>query len=296
MPSAPLVSVGLPVFNGERFLPASLASLMAQTFTDFELVISDNASTDRTPEICQDLARSDSRVRYFRQRVNIGAPANWNFVAREARGRFFKWCSDSDVCLPPFLESCSAQLLKQPQVVLCAGKTGYVDVNDNAVKMPENDIESLELRPSERFRHICLKLCLNNTQYGLIRRAALMQTRLDRPYPHGDLVLMAELAMLGKFVVLPETLLLRRVSPENWTGMMSTEQVDSLIWPGAKPRHPALIIRRHLDYVRSALTSPVQFSERFRAAAFALRFAYWRKGDIARDLRETVRGARPLHV
>ena len=148
MPSAPLVSVGLPVFNGERFLPASLASLMGQTFTDFELIISDNASTDRTPEICQDLARSDSRVRYFRQRVNIGAPANWNFVAREARGRFFKWCSDSDVCLPQLLESCSAELLKQPQAVLCAGRTGYVDENDNAVKMPENDIESLELRPT----------------------------------------------------------------------------------------------------------------------------------------------------
>ena len=222
MPSAPLVSVGLPVFNGEGFLPATLASVMGQTFSDFELVISDNASTDRTAEICQDLARSDSRVRYFRQRVNIGAPANWNFVAREARGRFFKWCSASDVCLPQLLEVCSAQLLKQPQAVLCAGKTGYVDESGNAVKMPENDIESLELRPSERFRHICLNLCINNAQYGLIRRAALMQTRLDRPYPHGDRVLMAELAMLGKFVLLPETLLLRRAS----SGTLDSDDVD----------------------------------------------------------------------
>ena len=296
MPSAPLVSVGLPVFNGEGFLPATLASVMGQTFTDFELVISDNASTDRTAEICQDLARSDSRVRYFRQRVNTGAPANWNFVAREARGRFFKWCSASDVCLPQLLESCSAQLLKQPQAVLCAGKTGYVDESGNAVKMPDNDIESLEQRPSERFRHICINLCLNHTQYGLIRRAALMQTRLDRPYPHGDRVLMAELAMLGTFILLSETLLLRRASPAHWTAMMSTDQLDSLFWPGAKPRHSAVIIRRHLDYVRAALTSPVRMSERLRATAFALRFAYWSKSDIVRDLVESVRGPRPMNV
>ena len=217
-------------------------------------------------------------------------------MAREARGRFFKWCSASDVCLPQLLEVCSAQLLKQPQAVLCAGKTGYVDESGNAVKMPENDIESLELRPSERFRHICLNLCINNAQYGLIRRAALMQTRLDRPYPHGDRVLMAELAMLGKFVLLPETLLLRRASPEHWTTMMSTDQLDALFWPGAKPRHSALIIRRHLDYVRAALTSPVRMSERLRATAFALRFAYWRKSDIVRDLVESVRGPRPLNV
>ena len=123
-----------------------------------------------------------------------------------------------------------------------------------------------------------------------------MQTRLDRSYPHGDRVLMAELAMLGKFVLLPETLLLRRATPGHWTAMMSTEQLDSLFWPSAKPRRSALIIRRHLDYVRAGLTSPVRISERLRATVLALRFAYWRKSDIARDLVDSVRGLRPLNV
>jgi hypothetical protein len=141
-----------------------------------------------------------------------------------------------------------------------------------------------------------MNLCLNNAQYGVLRRAALMQTRLDRPYPHGDRVLMAELALLGRFRVLADALQLRRASPGHWTTMMSAEQLNSLFWPADGARQPALVMRRHLDYLRAALTTPVNAAERVRATAFALRFAYWRKADIARDLIESVRGPRPLNA
>jgi hypothetical protein len=107
---------------------------------------------------------------------------------------------------------------------------------------------------------------------------------------------MAELALLGKFRVLADTLQLRRASPGHWTTMMSAEQLNSLFWPGEGARQPALVMRRHLDYLRAALITPVNVTERVRATAFALRFAYWRKADIARDLIESVRGPRPINV
>src|SRR5688572_28337892 len=95
---APLVSIGLPVYNGERFLSEALDSLLGQTLADFELIVSDNASTDRTAEICLAYAARDARVRYVRQQTNIGAIRNWNFVARQARGQYFKWASANDFC------------------------------------------------------------------------------------------------------------------------------------------------------------------------------------------------------
>jgi glycosyltransferase involved in cell wall biosynthesis len=83
----PTVSFGVPVYNGHRHLRETLDSLLAQTYSDFELIISDNASTDATPDICQEYASRDSRIQYHRQTENVGAPENWNFVARKARGR-----------------------------------------------------------------------------------------------------------------------------------------------------------------------------------------------------------------
>ena len=74
------VSLGLPVYNGERFVGQAIQSVLDQTFTDFELIISDNASTDSTPDICEDFARKDPRIRYIPQEINIGAKANFNRV------------------------------------------------------------------------------------------------------------------------------------------------------------------------------------------------------------------------
>ncbi len=289
MERLPLVSVGLPVYNGAGFLRETVSSLLSQTCADFELIISDNASTDRTEDVCREVAAADSRVRYFRQPRNMGAPANWNFVVRQARARFFKWSSASDLCSQRFLAACLQPLLEDDSIVLCYGRTSYIDDENRPVVLKDQCVEALNELPSERFRHICLNLSLNNEQYGLMRRDALLKTRLDRPYPHGDLVLMAELALLGKFKLLPETLLLRRAAPGHWTGMMGAEELDALFWPGRRPKAPVLYLRRHLDYMRSALSSPVSWPERLRAAEFALRFAYWRRDELKRDLLQVMR-------
>ena len=104
-PSAPLVTVGIPVYNGERYLREAVDAILAQTFDDFELILSDNASTDSTAAICKEYAQHDPRVRYLHQPLNIGAPRNYSLLVACARGRYFKWSSASDTCEPAMLES-----------------------------------------------------------------------------------------------------------------------------------------------------------------------------------------------
>src|SRR5690348_2515296 len=127
MKVAPRLSVGLPVYNGERYLAETLDSLIEQTFEDFELIISDNASTDGTAGICRRYEKLDSRIRYFRQPRNIGGAPNHNFVARQARGELFKWVSADDLYARDLLERCVDALNDLPHVVLAHPWTATID-------------------------------------------------------------------------------------------------------------------------------------------------------------------------
>ena len=117
-PIIPRVTIGLPVYNGQNYLVETLESLLAQTYTDFELVISDNASTDRTEAICRQYAAGDARIRYYRNDENIGASANYNRAFELGRGEYFKWAAHDDLLAPTYLERCVEVLDANPDVVL----------------------------------------------------------------------------------------------------------------------------------------------------------------------------------
>src|ERR1700691_2946887 len=127
MSAAPPISIGMPVYNGEKYIVEALDSILGQTYADFELIISDNASEDRTAEICQDFVKKDPRIRYFRQPSNLGAPRNFNFVFEQSGGQYFKWAADNDVCDHDLLGICKKVLDDRPEVVLCFGKTVAID-------------------------------------------------------------------------------------------------------------------------------------------------------------------------
>jgi glycosyltransferase involved in cell wall biosynthesis len=287
----PLVSVGVPVYNGEACLRNAVEALLRQTHAELEVIISDNASTDRTEAIGRALQQGDARVRYLRQPRNLGAPANWNVVARAARGRYFKWMSASDSCNEGFLQRAVDCLERDADVVLCFARTQYIDDAGNVISLAQTDFAVSEASPSARFWRVCSELQINNAQSGLIRRDALLQTRLDRLYPHGDRVLMAELAMRGKFVLLDEPLLQRRATPAHWTALRSEEELARMFWPDGAPRRPLVHLRRLADYFGSALRAPVSLGERLRAAGHALRYAWWRQRDIAADMATLLRPA-----
>src|SRR5687767_9303189 len=120
MANEPRVSIGLPVFNGESHLALALDSVLAQTFGDFELVISDNGSTDSTRQICEDYAKRDARIRYLRSDENRGAAWNYNRVFERSRGAFFKWMAHDDLIAPQYLERCVEALDRAPATTVLA--------------------------------------------------------------------------------------------------------------------------------------------------------------------------------
>jgi glycosyltransferase involved in cell wall biosynthesis len=203
----PRISLGMPVFNGEAFLEPAIASILSQTYEDFELLISDNASTDGTEAICAKYAAKDKRIRYYRNAKNIGAVKNFNRVFELSSGKYFKWVAHDDLLAPGFLQRCVQVLDEDPTVVLCYSKARIVDEFGQVIGTYDvnlNNISSGE--PHKRFRdlvlinHWCLEV------FGLIRSSVLRMTPLISSHIGSDRNLLAELSLLGRFCQIPEYL------------------------------------------------------------------------------------------
>ena len=231
MSAAPPVTVGVPVRDAERYLPEALDCLLGQTFGDFELVISDNASADGTEALCRAAAARDRRVRYERLGENVGAIENFNRLARSARGRFFKWAASDDLCAPTFLERCVERLGSDDAVAWCHPLTRHIDAAGDPVPaaedpaLPAGEPDHSLVRPGatgtkhdrtdpaawRRFRAVVLGTTWCSDSYGLIRTSVLKRTRLYLPHFGAEKVLMAELALHGRFAEVPEVLFSQRV-------------------------------------------------------------------------------------
>ena len=213
----PRVSIGLPVFNAEKYLCAVLDSLLAQTYRDFELIISDNASTDRTREICQQFASRDSRIRYYRNEKNLGAAPNFNRVFHLARGEYFKWAPYDDLLAPDFLRHCVEILDQSSVTVLCYSRAEIIDSTGKYVVDYDPGPPTVNLKPSKRFRNLLLCPEYAIQQMGLVRSQALRKTGLHRSFPSSDEVLLAELSLLGGFHEIADRLYFYRKHEEQST-------------------------------------------------------------------------------
>lgn len=208
--SAPQVSIGLAVYNGEAYLAEAIESILAQTFTNFELILSDNASTDRTAAICQHYAAHDARIRYYRNATNIGGANNENLTFRLARGAYFRWAAHDDVCAPELLAKCVAVLETNPAIVLCSTIMCKIDEQGNRIGLLDRrkataSAPHLRLREMASMDHWC------EESYGLIRADVLRQTQLQRNYTDSDRTLLAQLSLYGQFHQIPEVLFYKRV-------------------------------------------------------------------------------------
>ena len=186
------VSIGVPVFNGERFLEQALQSLVTQTFSDCEIIISDNASTDRTGEICRAFAAQDPRIRYYHNVVNRGASWNFNRVLELAGGEFFKWAAADDICAPEFLARCVAALDQSPEAVMAMTKVAEIDESGHifdSITVPGNTLvpaipsgapAHIRFRQTIRPDHICINI------FGLIRSDMLRQVGPMQNYEDAD--------------------------------------------------------------------------------------------------------------
>jgi glycosyltransferase involved in cell wall biosynthesis len=223
----PRVSIGLPVYNGARFLPEVLENFLGQTFSNLELVVCDNASTDRTQEICRDAAQKDSRVRYIRNGVNLGANPNFNKAFQLSKAPYFKWAAHDDVYDKAYVERCVAILDANSDVVLAHSATAfidekgvtfsydaatscYVDPYTGAHQRPDHPSIADTKSASARFWQVLARARWGSHMFGLMRREALAQTQLLLNFAGSDRAMLAELALLGRFQASPEILFKKR--------------------------------------------------------------------------------------
>lgn len=294
---APRLSIGLPVYNGENYLAAALGSLLDQDFRDFELIIADNASTDRTAEICRVFAADDKRVRYLRQPENLGAAANYNRTLEEARGEYFKWAAHDDVCRPGFLSACIAVLDRRPDVVLCHTRTDGIDERGAVKGFYAEERAFDQARPSERFwtaistPHIC------SAVFGVMRREVLLGTIRHGDWVGADRNLLAQLALAGKVVLLPEHLFQRREHAEASIHRFENED-ERRAWfdPRAPRRRFRHTWRRWREYARAVRGAELDTAERFACYRCLLRWPLARHHTGPRNvsllLRELAGGVR----
>ena len=210
MNKTPRVSIGMPLYNGERFLEEALDSILDQTFEGFELIISDNASNDRSQEICRAYALKDHRIRYFRNKENLGAAYNYNRVFKLSKGEYFKWAAHDDVIGKTFLERCVEVLTKYTSVVLCYPRTVIIDEHSRMLSNYDDALDLTADSPSKRFKKCLFKSNECNSVFGLFRSSALKKTNLIGNYNGSDYILLGEIAILGKGCQIPEDLFFRR--------------------------------------------------------------------------------------
>jgi glycosyltransferase involved in cell wall biosynthesis len=223
----PRLSIGLPVYNAEKFLPQALDHFLAQTFENFEIIISDNASTDCTQQICREYVSRDARIRYVRNQTNLGAIANFNRTFELSAAPLFKWAAHDDLHRGCYLESCVRLLDEDPLVILAHSGTvfigddgqafpleidtgTYVDPKTGARQQPDSPTIGDSPIAVERFRQVLSRARWGTHMFGIIRREALRQTRLLPNFAGSDRAMLAELALLGRFRSVPDALFLKR--------------------------------------------------------------------------------------
>jgi glycosyltransferase involved in cell wall biosynthesis len=231
---APRVSIGLPVFNGEKFLSHAIGSILTQTYTDFELIISDNASTDRTERICRDHAASDRRIRYYRNDRNLGAAVNFNRIFELASGEYFKWAAHDDMLAPEYLERCVAALDAHPDAVLCQTLVHQIGERGEFLSIFDSSVLGADApRPSDRFAASILTFHHAFDIYGVIRAEALSKTPLHLPHAGSDKVLLAELALQSPFIYVKEPLFIHRDHLGRFVHQALKNRDETLVWYGA---------------------------------------------------------------
>ncbi len=292
-PVAPRISVGIPVYNGEAYLPAALDALLAQDVEDFEIIISDNASTDGTEAICRAYAARDPRIRYYRSDENRGAAWNFNEVVRLARGEYFRWACHDDLCEPEHLRRCVALLdMSPPSVILAYARTLLIDESGHTIGVSNDDLDTQGLPPHRRFQVVAQRLRYANVLFGVHRRDALLQTELIGPYESSDYVLLAHLSLLGEFAEVPAYLFRRRIHPGMSRQANRTPRTIARWFAPSTGawRFYAPQARLQLGYARVVLRAPLSRGERARAM-LALRF--WIRRGLKPLLRETLAAFAP---
>jgi glycosyltransferase involved in cell wall biosynthesis len=259
----PLVSIGLPVYNGANYLRKAVETILEQSYENLELIISDNASTDDTADICRDLAAGDARIRVSRNAQNVGAAGNYNMVFHAARGKYFKWAAHDDVLAPAFVDRAVQVLESDASVVLCSSLTGRISDRGEVTGTYPSDPAWDGPLPSGRFHSLVFTPHACVAVFGLIRRDDLARTPLIAPYVNSDRVLLAELGLRGRIHEVPESLFFRRDHPGSSLRAFPDHR-QRVVWfdPSKSARFAFPEWNEVLGYAGAAARVPLPIAER----------------------------------
>lgn len=289
MGSPPALTVGVPVFNMGAYLEAAVESILSQSFTDFEVIISDNASSDETESVGRALAARDSRVTYRRNPENLGLSANNNLLVPLARGRLFKWAPADDLLLPGYLERCVAAVEADRSIVLAYPRTRFVDGDGAPLDLHDPGYHLVSDDPAERLHYAILANQFANAGLGVIRTDALRRTRLLPRYAGGDFRLLAELTLLGKFVEVPEELYVRRIHKGSTGGNVGNTRWLRTYWSGTRPVMRMPYWRLSRDHAGIVLGAPIPGRRKARLLGQLLWTMAYRWRQLLRELVEAIR-------
>lgn len=296
---APRVSIGVPVYNGARYLAEALESLLRQTYEDIEIIVSDNASTDATEEIARSFAARDSRVRYDRLPNNIGAAANFMRVLHLARGEYFRWAAADDLSAPEFVERCVAILDREPAVVQAYPRAKLIDERGAVIGEYQDNLHIVAERASDRYIQVLERIGLCNAIYGVMRTSVLRRMPPMGAFEGSDIPWQAEIALHGKIWEIPEYLFFRR-RHRDALSIVSTEARQVHYDPSGAGK-PVMRNWRHAGArLGTIVRGPGDLWDRARLLAFLARDVVWSRDEFAREIGAYARyvfsrGRRPDH-
>lgn len=303
MSSPPRVCIGIPVYNGARYIASTIESALGQTYDDIEVVVADNASTDGTAEICREFAARDDRLRYVRFEEHLGVADSYTRTFGLCRSEYFLWTASDDTHDPKFVEKAAAVLDATPDAVVCYSHTAIVDERGDIVRRDDFELELDHPSRTTRFHRMIMappKFHGAHEQYGLIRAEVMRQTGVMSNHVMGCRVLLAELALRGRLVRMDEVLFFNRDHggrsqrdgrPRARPGSVWTAWLPIGAWPPSEfwnPRKRGRIVFPEFDitgqWVLVVLRTPMSLSDRTRCFGTLAAMVVRRLPKFGRDV------------
>ncbi len=280
------VCIGMPVYNGEQYIEASIKSNLEQDFDDFALIISDNASTDSTPEICRQYALQDRRVHYIQSATNLGASKNYTRCFDPANCEYFRWANADDLAEPTLVSKCVDVLDNRKDCVLVYGKTNIIDGEGKLTEKYDDKLNLESESAAARFIQFSQSIGLSNVLYGLMRRKELSQLG---NYAASDINLIGELSLYGKFYEIPEYLFSRRMHEQASSWDRSDEETQKEFWDPSRKKMMFQAWRSAYEYYKAVMRAPISLSEKASLSAYLSKHSFWRKDELLSELSDFIK-------
>ena len=278
----PRLVIGLPVYNGENYLEKAIASILSQSFTDFQLLIGDNASTDATESICRHYLEQDSRIRYHRHPKNIGAAPNFNFVFQPGNAPYFKWAAHDDLLEPDYLRQCIDILDRDSTLAVAHCPAFEIDESDRKTRTYDDINLTLNAaHPQERFWRLLWTEHFTEV-FGVMRSQTIASTKLHGSYVGSDRNFLTEILLRGNIGYGKERLFCRREHPESYIAAL-TNNTERLQWFDPLANYPEFLtsfikIKGYVDAISSA---PISFNDKLSCWGILSEFFIRRSIEVA---------------